>query len=40
MRRADMTAVENQRIFAALGALPRGTGGPLSVRRVSDCEVH
>jgi hypothetical protein len=40
MRRADMTAVENQRILAALRALPRGTVAPLSVKRVSDCEVH
>ena len=40
MRRADVTAVENQRILAALRALPRCTGAPLSVKRVSDCEVH
>ena len=40
MRRADVTAVENQRVLAALWALPRGTGAPLSVKRVSDCEVH
>ena len=40
MRRADVTAVENQRILAALRALPRGTVAPHSVKRVSDCEVH
>jgi hypothetical protein len=40
MRRADVTAVENQRVLAALWALPSGTGAPLSGQRVSDCEVH
>jgi hypothetical protein len=40
MRRADVTALENQRILAALRALPRGTDAPLSVERTSDCEVH
>jgi hypothetical protein len=40
MRRADVTAVENQRILAALRAPPHGTGASLSVKRVSDCEVH
>jgi hypothetical protein len=40
MRRADVTAVEDQRILAALRALPRRTGTPLCVKRVSDCEVH
>ena len=40
MRRADVTTVENQRVLAALWALPSGTGAPFSVKRVSDCEVH
>ena len=39
MRRADVTAVENERILAALRTLPRGTGAPV-VQRMSDCEVH
>jgi hypothetical protein len=40
MRRADVTAVENERILAAPRTLPRGTGAPVSVQRTSDCEVH
>ncbi len=40
MRRADVTTVENKRILAALRALPGGTGASLSVKRMSDCEVH
>ena len=40
VRRADVTAVENQRIRAALGALPGGADGPFIIKRMSDCEVH
>ncbi len=40
MGRADVTMMKDQRIFAALRALPRGTGGPVSVKPASGCEVH
>ena len=40
MRRTDVTAVENQRVLAALWALPGGTGAPHALKRGPDCEVH